>query len=392
MQDQHTFPETSIDTVTVEQPPAFEDFVKRADDCYRRRVEVDREWMQLAAEMERFGLYDYDGQESTADWFASHFGLGYTRTDEFVDVALALQQLPKTDTAHLEGRISYDHLRALVRVANEDNETDLLSAVEGTSVKDTFKVVSRIIEVSAEDSRDARNNRFLSMRWDLDTRLLWISGYLPEEQGAAFETAIDTLAKKMPKTSVDGDFTPIEARRADALCLLADSVLATHPSKPKVVVHIDAEGLLKGEGSARVEGGSTISVETTRRLLCDASLQKVVNQDGVPVGVGRARRTVPHWILTLLRLRDTSCRFPGCRRKSMLDAHHIVHWTNGGPSDYENLVLLCKTHHYMVHEGGFTVNGDPPKTWIARPGKAPIRVGPPIFVNNRSQQPAPMKC
>ncbi|HVE76701.1 MAG TPA: DUF222 domain-containing protein [Actinomycetota bacterium] len=392
MKDRTDFPESSIDTVMVQRPAAVEDFTKRADDWYRRKLALEREGMQLATEMERFRLYEHDGQDSTGRWFANHFGLGVGRTSEFVNVALALQKLPKSDEAYGQGRISYDHLRAITQVANDENEADLLAAVEGTSVKDTFKVVDRIIEVSAEDSRNARSNRYLSMRWDHDSRLLWISGALPEEEGALFETAIDTLAKRMPKKSVDGDYTPIESRRADALSLMADSTLAQHPSKPRVVVHVDADTLLKGEGAAEVEGGSTISAETAKRLCCDASLQKVINQDGVPIGVGRAMRTVPHWILTFLKLRDATCRFPGCDRRNMLDAHHILHWINGGPTNYDNLVLLCKTHHYMVHEGGYTVSGEPPKTWIERPGKTPIKVGPPIFVNKRSEAPAPMKC
>ncbi len=110
MKDRTTFPESSIDTVVVERPAAIEDFVKEADDWYRRKLAIEREGMQLANEMERFRLYEHDGQDSTGRWFANHFGLGVTRMNEFVRVALALKQLPKTDQAYSEGRISYDHL------------------------------------------------------------------------------------------------------------------------------------------------------------------------------------------------------------------------------------------------------------------------------------------
>lgn len=55
------------------------------------------------------------------------------------------------------------------------------------------------------------------------------------------------------------------------------------------------------------------------------------------------------------RFRDGGCRFPGCTRHRFVDAHHIQHWANGGETSLDNLVLLCRHHHRLVHEGGFGV-------------------------------------
>ena len=54
-----------------------------------------------------------------------------------------------------------------------------------------------------------------------------------------------------------------------------------------------------------------------------------------------------------LRARDQGCVFPGCNRRRYLQAHHVWHWTKGGPTDIDNLCLLCGYHHYLVHEGGW---------------------------------------
>ena len=54
-----------------------------------------------------------------------------------------------------------------------------------------------------------------------------------------------------------------------------------------------------------------------------------------------------------LRSRDHGCRFPGCTHNRIVDAHHIKHWANGGETSLGNLVLLCRRHHRLVHEGGF---------------------------------------
>ena len=56
-----------------------------------------------------------------------------------------------------------------------------------------------------------------------------------------------------------------------------------------------------------------------------------------------------------LRSRGHGCRFPGCTHDRFVDAHHIRHWANGGETSLDNLTLLCRRHHRLVHEGGFGV-------------------------------------
>jgi hypothetical protein len=54
-----------------------------------------------------------------------------------------------------------------------------------------------------------------------------------------------------------------------------------------------------------------------------------------------------------LRARDGGCRFPGCTNTRFVDGHHIKHWADGGETSLDNLVMLCRHHHHLVHEGGF---------------------------------------
>jgi len=112
------------------------------------------------------------------------------------------------------------------------------------------------------------------------------------------------------------------------------------PPPPERVPHLDP--------------GPAISWETTRRLACDAN--RVLLREtgsGQPLAIGRKSRTVPPAMRRALGARDDGCRFPGCTERRFVDAHHIVHWADGGATELDNLVLLCRYHHVLVHEKGF---------------------------------------
>ena len=81
------------------------------------------------------------------------------------------------------------------------------------------------------------------------------------------------------------------------------------------------------------------------------------------MSVGRKCRTVPTGIKKALWARDKGCAFPGCSHKRFVDAHHVKHWSVGGETSLENLMLLCSSHHRLVHEGGYTIRKDHRGQW-----------------------------
>jgi hypothetical protein len=125
----------------------------------------------------------------------------------------------------------------------------------------------------------------------------------------------------------------------------------------QIVVHVAEETLRdKTAGCCEFEDGPSMAAETARRLSCDASIVRLVeNADGEPLNVGRKTRTISAPLRRLLIARDKGCRFPGCANSRYVDAHHIEHWANGGETKPSNLVSLCRFHHRVVHEGGFTI-------------------------------------
>lgn len=124
-----------------------------------------------------------------------------------------------------------------------------------------------------------------------------------------------------------------------------------------VTIHVD-EAVLRdeaAEGRCEIEEQTAVPAATARRLACDASLIEIVERDGEPLRLGRKSRTISTALRRALFSRDRGCRFPGCTNQRFLDAHHIVHWVNGGLTNLENLVLLCRRHHRFLHEYGYSV-------------------------------------
>ena len=151
-----------------------------------------------------------------------------------------------------------------------------------------------------------------------------------------------------------------------------------------MVVHAGAEVLVREEPDrgpwlAETEGGQRLASESVRRLACDSRIDWVLESRGRPVGIGRRGRQVPEAVHRILRHRDGgACRFPGCERTRWLNAHHLVHWADGGGTNLDNLVLLCHTHHRLLHEGGWRTTGHPGRDLrFHDPGGRPLRTRPP---------------
>ena len=103
-----------------------------------------------------------------------------------------------------------------------------------------------------------------------------------------------------------------------------------------------------------------------------------MSPDSQPLDIGRSSRTVPEPMRRAVIARDRHCRFPGCRRPARwCDAHHIVHWTDDGPTRVDNLILLCRHHHTLIHRGfGLTGTGSDPR--FTRPDGTHLPNSPPL--------------
>ncbi|HKX72135.1 MAG TPA: DUF222 domain-containing protein [Acidimicrobiales bacterium] len=174
---------------------------------------------------------------------------------------------------------------------------------------------------------------------------------------------------------------PAATRRVDALVALARAALAAG-SRPddgddltEVLLCVDLD-VLTGHaeiGRSHLNAGPALPTPTARRLCCDALIRPLLHHHDQPLDLGRSQRLVNRAQRRALRFRDgPGCAFPGCSARHV-DAHHITFWADGGPTDLDNLVLLCRHHHRLLHEGGYTAALVDNHPRFYRPDHTPIR-------------------
>jgi hypothetical protein len=343
------------------------------------RHSIDRLEAQFSRRLVRFDLvrgYEGAGAADLISWLRWACRMGTSAAARRLHLARQLTELPETEAAWRSGAISTGHAAVIGRTVDEMGddgaraaEPTLLEAADRMNPGHVWLLGQRLRhtldrERALADANAMYERRRLHLTRGLDGALT-LDGLFDPEAGAILRTAIDALTRPLPD---DDRIAP--QRRADALVELARRQLdggalpASGGQRPHLSVVVPAAALRHEAGAppAELEWSGPIVDQTARRMGCDAVCSTVeVDEEGMPMTVGRATRTVPPSIRRALVVRDRGCRFPGCDRPpAWTDGHHLVHWADGGETALENLVLLCRPHHRLVHEQGWTLrrNGD----------------------------------
>jgi hypothetical protein len=182
---------------------------------------------------------------------------------------------------------------------------------------------------------------------------------MDQRDKAPAEASSDTSQASVearPESANDAE--ELEERRADAMVDVARAYLQHQPrtlgSGYEVVV-ISTKAQLEQGPDDGVGGylpdGTPVPLQVARMLALDgARVDVVMGDDGELLDVGRRTRSIPSAIGRALWLRDGGCRVPGCGRRRHMHAHHVQGWAEGGPTRLSNLVLVCSSHHRMLHE------------------------------------------
>jgi len=340
--------------------------------------------LKLICEFDKKEGWVGPGINSCAHWLNWKCGMSMGPARERVRVARALPKLPEISAAFSEGKVSYSKVRAMTRVATVKNEKALLQiALHGTAchVETQVRLYRKTKRIEALQEENLRHGH-RELSWYIDDDDYWVfKGRFTAEQGALLRKALEAAGNQLFEEqrsvpeSVSGEISksepldsttpePFSLQRADEFARVVEGFLAsvkndsTGGDRYMINIHTDIE-TLKQDGTGAesdFEDRAHVPAETSRRMACDCSVVHWNdNKQGEPLNIGRKTRSIPPAIRRALKRRDHGCRFPGCTCSRFVDAHHIQHWADGGETSMDNLVLLCRTHHRLVHEAGYCV-------------------------------------
>ncbi|UNQ36072.1 HNH endonuclease signature motif containing protein [Prescottella equi] len=403
-------------------------------DLVRSVIEMSREIERLealravaVAEIdERAVSFDTLGFRSVKQWLAANTLLEVPAAARILALGRMLARQPEIADAFNAGDISAEHAsligkfcetppRGMPVEALDSCRKVLLDGASGpaattTTVRTCISRLERIFESDElPPSEDTERNEFHASK-TLNGRVS-VKGDLDAVTGEMLLTALSALTK--PRNPVDDPaekLTPAR-QRADAFAEILRRYLDSGEAsveggeRPHLSLHVNAADLARSksahewthpnEGSdlfgdkdiARLPHMGPLSIATARRIACDCHLTPIVMDDGVPLNLGRTSRTVSKKQRRALVARDHGCAFPGCGAPpAHCEGHHVKHWADGGPTDLDNLVLLCRYHHTLLHHSHWDVEiGADRKPWFTPPStvdpyKKPIpahnRAGP----------------
>jgi len=314
------------------------------------------------------GEYKADGAVSLIAWLKWKCKLSGGAAAERVEIARQLEKLPKTEAAFANGDLGYQHVALIARTAEhvgaaavQKEEGRLLKAAQ-THDPGQFLGVTKNFEhqVDAEgaltEANQAHARRYLHLGEPQDG-MVRIDGLLDAEGGATLRSALESFMKPMK----DDDRT-FGQRQHDALIELCwQRASGKHDGagpRPQLIIRASLDTLagLPGAPAGELDGGGTVPAATVQRYACDTAIIRITGRGELEHELSHATRTIPPSTRRALEARDQHCVFEGCdRRLNWCDGHHLVWWIKGGPTTLSNLALLCRRHHRMVHEEGWTL-------------------------------------
>ena len=311
-------------------------------------------FLKLIAEFDRRQAWSGYGLRSCAHWLNWKCGISMNPAREKVRTARALEGLPGINAAFQKGELSFSKVRAMTRIATEENETYLLNIAEYGTVHHVevlvkaSRTVSRIADKPEdfnaadlglseeqqlkrqEQQQDNLQKESRSVSCYQDDDGMWIiNAKLPAEEGGIIAKALKELGDRLADAgsetlqnsakSVSAETFSLDKkeekltfpqRRADALIVMTEHYLASANSlspidsitslkgaeRCQLIMHVRAGSLNQG-AETDLEADLGVSLDgrwlipnAARRLACDAGLL-VVEEDAVGNVLNIGRRS-----------------------------------------------------------------------------------------------------
>ncbi len=336
-------------------------------DMVRRQIEA-----HLAGLLVRLG--ELAGDE-TVEAVCQQFGLPSRKAKRQAKTAKGLLALPDVLDAAKDGFITMDHAELIAasheRAPLRDGDGYELVKLALTQSFDQFRrslatMENQRMAADGMTRTERQHARRTASVFDGDNDMVILHAELDAIAGQRVKTALSAMnTRLLHHDSTVGQERSFEQRNADALV----SLITQQPGRPaesgggpgggakcgptpqKTTLVVTAEwdpvyGVLQ---DAELIDGTPIDIEELRRLACDADIiPTIFGTDGQPLYLGRTQRAPNQAQRLALYARDQHCVDCGLAAQAC-DIHHVVPWEHGGPTNIDNLVLLCPTCHRKTH-------------------------------------------
>ena len=283
-----------------------------------------------------------------------------------VESAVQLAELPATSEALESGEIPQGHARLIARASGESNidEALLVEAANEQPFDEFVKTVRRHQQDCSEDDGQAildrqRERRSARIFESPETGMFVLSGQFDQITGTRIATALTAKERELwHREDPNARRTP-QQRMADALAELVCEPGDGKTQGTNLLVIADYDVIKKELINARLADGSPIPIGELRLLARDADiLPSIFDAKTQNMWLGRQRRTASEAQRVALMARDEGCV---CCKANPLwcKAHHIIWWSKDGPTDLDNLLLVCDDCHKKIHLHGWTVHQHP---------------------------------
>jgi hypothetical protein len=315
-------------------------------------------------------------QRSPAHWMAGVAGTTVGRAVAVLETAEILEQLPATEAAYRQGKLSQPQVEEIASAAALDrgSEAELLSAAELEQLVELRRRCARVRATArSEQEQHLYLHRHRQLRhWTDLEGAFRLDGRFTPEAGAVIWAALEPFKQKACLRNPNQE--PDAAYAADALLALAQRSSCTpgdpFRTGPQAVVHIrvDYSALVRGHAHpgeiCEVPGVGPIPVAAARAFAEDAFLKAVI-LDGQDIkAVSHLGRNIPERLKTALIERYQVCVVPGCCQTEGLEFDHITPVERRGPTSFHNLDRKCKWHHYLKTHHGYVLTEVGGKRWF----------------------------
>ncbi|MEN8239086.1 MAG: DUF222 domain-containing protein [Actinomycetota bacterium] len=353
-----------------------DDLLQATVDAKTAIDQANAQMLVLTNELDRRGVTETVHVLSTTAWLKSACRMTAREASGTVKAARALAQMPHVAEEAVTGAIVTSGVKLLARARDRHpdafprheqvladaatylNARDLRIAVAHWDQQVDFEGALDDVETDAA-RRELFFNQSYKGKWDLQGRFGVADGHI-------VNTA---LRGYIQGTYIDGDDRrSMPERLADAQVGICqhwldhnDTGETSGGEKPHITVVVPYDILTRDRQQLPELDGYAIDPDTLRRWACDAGIVRIITDaDSQPIDVGRRTRTIPPALRRALDLRDGGCTWPGCCAPvSWCDAHHIIHWADGGETNLDNTQLLCRKHHTHTHRNENVLPAEP---------------------------------